>query len=397
MKIPIKLPTLHSGQQKIMDERKRHNCIDCGRRFGKNILLQELAVEGALELHLPVGWAAPIYKQTLDDWRALDNILSPVITRRSASELRFDLMGGGSIEFWSLDKPDSIRGKKYKRFIVNEAAFVPNLMDIRNFVITPTLIDYQGDSYYSGTPKGRNGFWQLYNQAGEDWAHWQMSSYTNPHIPKSELDNLKDTMTERAFQQEIMAQFLEDGGGVFRFVMDAATAEKQDGGQGQYVIGVDWGRVNDATVFSVLDIETRSQVYIDRMTNTDYNAQRGRLLALWERFNHCAVIAEYNSMGGPQVEALQNMGIPVQAFTTTNASKAQVIQALELAFERRELKILNDNEQVNELLAFESEKLPSGLVRYGAPEGAHDDMVMALALAWWGCSFPSSDKMIDWV
>ena len=120
-------------------------------------------------------------------------------------------------------------------------------------------------------------------------------------------------------------------------------------------------------------------------------------MALWERFNHCAVIAEYNSMGGPQVEALQNMGIPVQAFTTTNASKAQVIQALELAFERRELKILNDNEQVNELLAFESEKLPSGLVRYGAPEGAHDDMVMALALAWWGCSFPSSDKMIDWV
>ncbi len=28
------------------------------------------------------------------------------------------------------------------------------------------------------------------------------------------------------------------------------------------------------------------------------------------------------------------------------------------------------------------ERLPSGLLRYGAPEGMHDDMVMSLALAW---------------
>ena len=384
MKIPIKLPTLHSGQHKIMDDRKRHNVINAGRRFGKNILLQELAVEAGLIQQAPVGWGAPIYKQTLDDWRALDNILSSVITRRSASELRFDLLGGGSIEFWSMDKPDSIRGKKYKRFIVNEAAFVSNLMDIRNFIITPTLIDYQGDEYYAGTPKGRNGFWQLYNQAGPDWMRWQMTSYTNPHIPMSELDGLRETMTERAFQQEIMAQFLEDGGGVFRCVMEAATANALDGGAGQYVIGVDWGRVNDATVFSVIDSTNKEQVYIDRMTNTDYNAQRSRLFALWERFNHCPVIAEYNSMGGPQVEELQSMGVSIQPFNTTNASKAQIIQALEMAFERKEIKILNDNEQVNELLAYESARLPSGLVRYGAPDGAHDDTVIALALAWWG-------------
>jgi hypothetical protein len=32
--------------------------------------------------------------------------------------------------------------------------------------------------------------------------------------------------------------------------------------------------------------------------------------------------------------------------------------------------------------------LPSGTLRYGAPSGMHDDMVMSLALAWYGCLNP---------
>jgi hypothetical protein len=74
----------------------------------------------------------------------------------------------------------------------------------------------------------------------------------------------------------------------------------------------------------------------------------------------------------------------VQAFTTTNASKTQAIEALALAFERSELAILADPVLVGELQAYERERLPSGMMRYSAPEGLHDDTVMALALAWQG-------------
>jgi hypothetical protein len=348
--------------------------------------LQDLAVEGALAERGPVGWAAPIYKQTMDDYRALDSVLAPVVTRSSLSEMRLDLVGGGSIEFWSLDKPDSIRGKKYRRFIVNEAGFVPDLLNIRNFVITPTLIDFQGDEYYAGTPKGMNGFWALYNQTGDDWQRWQMPSYSNPHIPRSELDGLRSSMTERAFQQEIMAQFLEDGGGVFRNVTAAANLQPQGPERGhKYTIGVDWGRSNDATVFSVFDVATRRQVFLDRMTDTDYGSQRLRLKALSERYNNATVIPEANSMGGPNIEELQAMGVNViQAFNTTNATKAEAVHALELAFEQQTIGILDDPVQTAELLAYQGEKLPSGLMRYGAPEGMHDDTVMAMAIAWQG-------------
>ena len=33
-------------------------------------------------------------------------------------------------------------------------------------------------------------------------------------------------------------------------------------------------------------------------------------------------------------------------------------------------------------MAYQAERLPSGLLRYGAPGGQHDDTVMALAIAW---------------
>jgi len=360
--------------------------LDLGRRWGKNILMQDFAAETALA-GFPVGWGAPVYKQTLDDYNTLNNTLAPIVKRASRAEMSLELKTGGMIEFWSLDKPDNIRGKKYKRFIVNEAGFVSNLVDIRNYVIMPTLIDMQGDEYYSGTPKGMNGFFQLYNMTGDDWKQWQMSSYANPHIPPSELDALKETMTERAFSQEILAQFLEDGGGVFRGVRASAVLQPVNPEPGhQYVIGVDWGRTNDATVFTVIDTNTKHMVFMDRMTDTDYASQRNRLTELSSRYNGATVLAEANSIGQPNIEALQMKNVPVLGFTTTNATKAQIIQALELAFERQEIAILNDEMVINELMVYQSERLPSGLVRYNAPDGMHDDIVISLALAWWAAT-----------
>jgi hypothetical protein len=324
----------------------------------------------------------------LDDWKSLVNILAPITVRRSEQEKQLQIINDGVIDFHSLDNPDSIRGKKFKRFIVNEAAFVPNLLDIFNLVIRPTLIDYQGEADFAGTPKGMNGFWQLYNQTGDDWQRWQMSSYENPHILKSELDGLKATMLERAFMQEIMAQFLEDGGGVFRNVTACATATRQENGtEGrQYVIGADWGRTNDATVFCVVDVVDRALVFYDRMTDTDFSSQRVRLKALAQRFNNALVLAETNSIGQPQLEELQIMGLSVQGFQTTNSTKHDIISGLQLAFEQQSIKILDDQLAIGELMAYQAERLPSGLLRYGAPEGMHDDIVMSLALAWHAAS-----------
>jgi len=324
----------------------------------------------------------------LEVWREAVRILKPITSRVSASDHRIENIAGGVLEFWSLDNPDVARGRKYRRIIVDEAAMVPALMDAWQYVLRPTLVDYQGDAFFLSTPKGRNGFWQMW-QWGQDplqteWTSWRMSSGTNPEIPASELDAMRLTMPERVYRQEILAEFLEDAGGVFRGVAATATAvEQTEARQGHsYVIACDWGRSDDYTVFAVMDEREQSLVYLDRFSRIDYVLQMERLKALAARFRPVSIVAEANAMGQPVIDQLARQGLPVRPFITTNASKATIIDALALAFEQGQIKILSDPVLISELQSYEMEKLPSGMMRYSAPEGMHDDTVMALAIGW---------------
>jgi len=158
----------------------------------------------------------------------------------------------------------------------------------------------------------------------------------------------------------------------------------------RYTIGVDWGRHEDFTVFAVLD-QHQALVHVDRFTGIGYELQVGRLTALWQRFGCPPILAESNSMGGPLIERLQRARITVRAFHTTNASKAQAIEALSLGIENRQVALPADKRADflrAELLAYEQERLPSGMIRYGAPPGQHDDGVMALAIAYHGAAVP---------
>lgn len=316
--------------------------------------------------------------------------LQPVTLRKSEMEHRLDLIGNGSIEFWSLDNPDASRGRKYKRVTVNEAGVAKNLDYAWNNVIRPTLIDMRGGAIFAFTPKGMNDIYKLEmaNKGNPDWAMTHNTSYENPFIPVDELDALKKSLPERVFMQEIMAEYIADAGMVFRKVMEAATIEKQQevNAGHQYVIGVDWGKSEDFTAIVVLDITKKEMAAFDRFNKIGYDFQLGRLMAWIDRYHPIRVYPEANSMGQPLIDLLQSKGVSVEGFVTTNASKANIIEQLSLAFEQEQLKIFNDPDLISELQAYEVKRTPSGLVTYSAPGGMHDDCVMALAIAWNGIS-----------
>ncbi len=392
-------PLLHEAQARIKREARRYNVLACGRRFGKTTLCDDLAIDIAVDRAQPVGWFAPTYKLLSEAWRDMLHVLTPVVARSNATDRRIELTGGGVIEFWTLEDDNAGRSRKYARVVIDEAGLVPHLGAIWQAAIRPTLADLEGDAFFAGTPKGCNYFWECYlrgkDELQEDWQSWQMPTWENPLIKPTEIDALRMEMPERQFSQEIEAAFLEDGGGVFRRVAQAATADEHPPEAGhQYVIGCDWGKMADFSVLSVIDATTNTQVYVDRFNQIDYPTQERRLLALVERYDPTAVIAERNSIGEPIIDHLRARGLPVQAFTTTNATKAVLIDGLALAFERGSLTLLNDAVQTAELQAYEMERLPSGLARYSAPEGFHDDMVMALALAWYGCGKPSGADLV---
>jgi hypothetical protein len=384
--IKLRLPKPHAGQQQILREKKRFNVICCGRRFGKTLLCINLLVEPALA-GFPAAWFAPSYKYLIEVWRDTVRILAPVIKEKNASEKRIQLLTGGVIDFWSLEDPDAGRSRKYKRAVVDEAAKCRHLKTAWTESIRATLSDYEGDAFFPSTPKGLNYFHDLY-QFGQDdfnreWKSWQMPTSTNPFIKPAEIEAARLGLPEKVFSQEYLADFLSDGA-FFRFIDQNATAvaqsEKASGHS--YVIGVDWAKSVDFSVFTVIDEKTKELVYLDRHNGIDYIVQRNRLKALCEKFKPTLIIAESNSIGEPNIEMLRRDGLRVKSFTTTNATKANAIEDLALAFERGELKILKNDILIGELKSFEAEYLPSGLVRYSAPDGQHDDTVMSLAMAW---------------
>jgi phage terminase large subunit-like protein len=379
---------------RVAAERRRFNVLCAGRRFGKTTLGIERLTRNAIGGH-PVAWCSPSYRMLTEVWREARRILAPVIERTDTQQHRLELLGGGVIEMWSLDQPDVARGRKYRTVVIDEAAMVRHLEEAWNAVLRPTLVDYRGGAWFLSTPKGLNFFKRLYDRGADpgypDWAAWQMPTVSNPYIPPDEVEDSRKTLPERTFAQEFEAVFLEHEGAVFRKVLDAATATPQPGRvEGhQYAVGCDWGRAHDFSAFCVVDCTTKEVVCLDRSNQVDYAVQVGRLRALCDRFTPAAVYAEQNAMGEPLVEQLQRMSLPVYPFQTTNASKMAVIDALALALEREELRLLPDETLLNELLAYQAERLPSGLIRYSAPEGLHDDCVIALALAFYGASQPT--------
>lgn len=387
--VQVRFPAWHDGQKRVLSERRRFNAAALGRRSGKTALAQYLLAVPAIKHALPTAYFAATYKLLEETWREMESRLTPVLRRVNSTEKRMELVTGGVVDFWTLSDEDAGRSRKYRRVVVDEAGLVPDLGRIWNSAIRPTLADYEGDGYLLGTPKGRNFFWQAHQMGADplnvEWASWQMPTSCNPHIKPAEIEAMREQMPERLFRQEILAEFLEDGGGVFRFVRESATSEPLVKGEDghQYAIGCDWGRESDATVFTVIDITERRMVAIDRMLKTDYALQRTRLHAMAAAFPNNTILAESNSIGAPVIEQLVREGLRVVPFSTTNATKAQIVDALALAFEQRTIKILPDPVLIAELEAYESERLISGMLRYSAPEGQHDDCVISCCLAWW--------------
>jgi hypothetical protein len=386
----LKLPIRHPGQEQIYAERKHINVAVMGRRWGKTLFGTDLISETVIDDRLPVGWFAPSYKDLAQVWREVKDSLRPIITDISEQEHYLQFVGGGTADFWSLDNPDSGRGRKYRRVIVDEAGKVKNLEYAWSATVQPTLTDYEGDAWLFGTPKGMNYLYQLYlmgqNADDPDFKSWQMPTWTNPHMTERAIERMRRTMPALMFAQEVEAQFIDDGSGAFRNVISAVSEDlpKKAYYHGTFAMGVDWGQSNDYTVVFVIDVKTGETVDYARFTGIDWALQRDRIKGLYLLWKPAIFWAERNSIGQPNIEQLLREGIVVTGFQTNNQSKQKIVQDLALAFELAHITIPagENNEVVNELLAFQIDHTPTGLLTYRAPEGMHDDVPMALAIAW---------------
>lgn len=385
--IRLVLPEMHAGQKRVVEEAARFNVLACGRRFGKTTLGVDRIIQPAL-VGYPTAWFAPTYKLLLEVWRECLKVLSPVIQRKDAQQKRIELISGGLVEFWSLDGGTVARGRKYKRVGIDEAAMAANLEAQWQEEIRPTLTDFAGDGWFFSTPKGRNFFYKLFSR-GQDpeqsvYRSWQLPTSTNPFIPPAEIEAARGELPLETYEQEYLAQFLENAGSVFRNIKACLTKEatSPDEHRGhEIVLGLDWGQRTDFTVISIGCLPCRREVALIRFNQVGWAFQRARVEDACKDWSVRSGFVETNSIGGPNLEALQDAGLPLSGFETTGQSKPPLIQSLALTFEREEFMFLDDAVATVELEAYEAKRNPNtGRVSYSAPRGLHDDTVIARAL-----------------
>jgi hypothetical protein len=226
------------------------------------------------------------------------------------------------------------------------------------------------------TPRGKNDFYKLYSRgtSGEkNWKSWQMPTSTNPYIDLSELEDAKQDLPLAAYLQEYEALFSDNAVNPFgiNFIKNAV---KPLSNLPPIAFGVDLAKSVDWTVIVGLD-EYGQVCYFDRW-QSDWRQTKERLISII-RYTKCAI--DSTGVGDPIVEDIQRDCPNVESFKFTSISKQQIMEGLASSLQKGHISILEGIMQ-DELESFEYLYTRTG-VKYSAPDGMHDDIVCALALA----------------
>ena len=312
----------------------------------------------------PTAWASPTYKLLDDAWRVILGRLREVATRVDAQNRRIELLGGGSVDFWTLEKPDAGRGRKYALIVIDEAGIARNLQDAWEQALRPTLTDLRGSAWVLGTPKGRNFFHQLFSrgQSGEPgWKSWRLGSVDNPYIDPAEVEEARSSLPQHVFEQEYLGIPADDGGNPFGLQAIAACLGPLSTAT-PVVYGVDLAKSVDWTVAIGLDADGAVlPVRAVPVAAGDAAADH--------RCNRRSARADRLTGGDPVVEQLQRTHqLPlVEGFKFSSQSKQQPEEGLAVAIQTQAIRY-PDGPIRNELESFEYEYRPTG-VSYSAPAG----------------------------
>jgi len=230
---------LHDGQRRIIDERKRFNVICCGRRWGKSRLAFALALE-TIAQRMPVVYMTPTAVDYEKRWSEATEFYRPILKDAKISEGVLLFTNGARMDWFGLHRFDGIRGNRYARAIIDEAAHSPNLEDAWTKVVRPALADFLGDAYFLSTPAGGNYFKTLYETNHPAWQSWQMPTTSNPFIDVGEIMAAKEdpNTPDIVFRQEYMAEFIDLQGALVKRE-DIRYGQPFDGYSVEYNMGVD--------------------------------------------------------------------------------------------------------------------------------------------------------------
>jgi hypothetical protein len=242
----ISLGKMHTGQIQAHQALKpyRYKVLRCGRRFGKTefgkIWISQGLVQG-----WECAWLAPQHKIWSEAYVEIKDILRPLWDSGSMGSSVIRLRNGGRLDFWTLGNEIAGRSRRYRRVVIDEAAFTKNgdnkidgsMMEIWEKAIKPTLFDYEGEVLVCSNSAGKNPdnfFYNICTDPKYGFGEYHATTRDNPTLPKRAPDESLSVWSERrdqllaglikdndplVYQQEYLAEFV-DWAGVAFFARD---------------------------------------------------------------------------------------------------------------------------------------------------------------------------------
>ena len=396
-----------SYQQAVINEVKDSKgsgktvVVKSRRQVGKSVLIANLLLYYAINYKGTKNYVlSPTLKQGKNIYKTIINAISGcgIIKSKNATDLFITLINGSSISIKSAEQKESLRGETCTGILcIDECAYISS--EVYN-IVKPWCDFHKAVTLMVSTPFVKSGFfWEYYNHGlnkeyncvSIDWSDEKYQDDMDFILPPSKLEEYRKLLPKNVFLTDYLGIFIDDDGTVFTDFKKCINKNEIKDSDKLY-LGIDWaaGVESDDTVVVAFN-QYGQQVYLDYFNKLTPTQQIDRIEKFIVQYKNQIVVVqtELNSLGTPLTDFLKNRPQlktiinKFVGFNTTNQSKNAIVQNLQLAFEQKEIEILEDEKQSRELATYTAEyNAKTRNVSYNAPNGLHDDICIAMMLAY---------------
>lgn len=320
------------------------------------------------------------------------------------------LINGSFIEFRSWEREQNLMGTPIAGGVIDEAGL---LTPTGHSAISSRRSSTLGPLHYIGNPGLVAGPFRrlcaIAEQTGSlhRWT-WQDKHAAlmleDPGAAKGYADFIEQerrSLPEFEFRRLYEAEWTEDEAAVFRGLdacLDRSRASLLGPGADAFSVGVDVAQMSDYLAVASYAKAARRLELRYRVRGIGYPQAAVEVDRITRELNATAVVEE-NGPGIALIQELQRLGTKIVPFTTTSQSKQELILGLAADIQQARVQIADHAPMPYEFATYRYERGPSGLYRYSAPPGEHDDTVMAAALARWGATrtLTGADAFIEYL
>jgi hypothetical protein len=377
----------HRGQRQVAEASARFKVVATGRRWGKGELARMLAHAYARHKGYRVllvtgkprtAYNALVPKQS-HKYTGLQRREPFIIEYTDSTAGRIVILSPSAVKHL----PDlQLDGAGVDYAILDEAAFMG--ADVWGY-IQPALDKQQGGAIFLSTPFGRNWFYDLWQrglaQNDTEWRSFHYPMSANPHLNTDDITRLREESNPNTARQEVDGQFVTMQSvtvmdkPLAHAVIDTSVPAYYP--NHRYVMGVDSAAGQDFNAIAVMDATTKSLVAYDQTQHLSLAQMRARVLNLASVWQPSVIWMEKTGIGQVAIEQLQNEGLPVRPFLTTQQSRAALVESFVAGLSDQVLA-LPDDPLIRNALTRITLDLQSN--RYSGI----NDLAMAMMLAWYG-------------